>query len=168
MDTKLRCKAHIDGIRRRVTKIINALRSLGSSTWGASLADMRKIYRGVALPQMMYACSIWSNGGTASRPYTKQALSSLQSLQARAARSICGAYKATSIAALDVETHLLPIEQRIGRHNMDTLGRVLSCNSIRDLRSPRIAGSRRVAKELYTSPLQNIYKTTMDQAAVSL
>jgi hypothetical protein len=37
-------------------------------------------------------------------------MDALQSIQASAARSICGAYKATSRAALDIEALLLPVE----------------------------------------------------------
>ncbi|KAJ3469891.1 hypothetical protein MRS44_003956 [Fusarium solani] len=40
----------------------------------------------------------------------------------RAARAISGAYKATSAPALDIETHLLPIEHQIWKHNADCLG----------------------------------------------
>ncbi|KAI8405763.1 hypothetical protein FOFC_13224 [Fusarium oxysporum] len=90
------------------------------------MKEMRKIYKGVAVPQMMYACSAWSNANwrTRDKPYTERTLSKLQSLQARASRVISGAYKAASIPALDVETYLLPVEQQIFKHNVDTLGRV--------------------------------------------
>ncbi|KAF4442705.1 reverse transcriptase [Fusarium austroafricanum] len=126
MDTTLTWKQHIDEIQRKVTKTVNALSMLGGSTWGVTMRELRKIYKGVAVPQMMYACSAWSNTNwrTRDKPYTEQTLSKLQSLQARAARVISGAYKATSIPALDVETYLLPIEQQIFKHNVDTLGRV--------------------------------------------
>ncbi|KAK0718737.1 hypothetical protein B0T21DRAFT_424608, partial [Apiosordaria backusii] len=112
MDSALQWKPHIDEIRRRATKTISALSSLGSSTWGPTLQDMRKIYRGVVVPQIMYACSAWSNtnGRTRNMPYTSRTLAQLQRLQARAARTMSGAYKATSAPALDIETYLLPIE----------------------------------------------------------
>lgn len=35
-----------------------------------------------------------------------------------------GAYKATSLPALDVEMHLLPIEQQIWKHNNEALDRI--------------------------------------------
>ena len=126
MDSTLTWKQHIDEIQRRATKTVNALSSLGSSTWGVTMREMRKIYKGVAVPQMMYACSAWSNANwrTRDKPYTERTLSKLQSLQARASRVISGAYKAASIPALDVETYLLPVEQQIFKHNVDTLGRV--------------------------------------------
>ncbi|KAF6525556.1 hypothetical protein HZS61_011351 [Fusarium oxysporum f. sp. conglutinans] len=126
MDSTLTWKQHIDEIQRKVTKTVNALSSLGGSTWGVTMREMRKIYKGVAVPQMMYACSAWSNANwrTRDKPYTERTLSKLQSLQARASRAISGAYKAASIPALDVETYLLPVEQQIFKHNVDTLGRV--------------------------------------------
>jgi hypothetical protein len=57
-------------------------------------------------------------------------LNTLQSIQARAARVISGAYRATSRAALDIESFLLPIEQQIWKHNADTVVRLLSSSDI--------------------------------------
>jgi hypothetical protein len=111
MDVKLHWKEHTEEIRRKVIKIINALSSLGGSNWGASLLDLRRIYEGTVLPQIMYACLIWSNTSMKGKLYTRRMLNTLQSLQARAARVISGAYRATLRAALDIETFLLPIKQ---------------------------------------------------------
>ncbi|KAK1492719.1 zinc knuckle, partial [Colletotrichum abscissum] len=124
MDSALKWKQHIDETERKVTNTITALSSLGSSTWGVMTREMRTIYRGVAIPQMMYACSLWSNSGWGEMGYTKRTLNRLQRLQARAARAMCGAYRATSFPALDVEMHLLPVEQQIWKHNIDTISRV--------------------------------------------
>jgi hypothetical protein len=103
---------------------------IGGSNWGASLLDLRRIYEGTVLPQMMYACSIWSNASMKGKLYTGRMLNTLQSIQARAARVISGAYRATSRAALDVESFLLPIEQQIWKHNADTVIRLLSSKNI--------------------------------------
>jgi hypothetical protein len=130
MDAKLHWKEHVEDIRRKVTKTVNAISCLGGSNWGAGLIDMRRIYEGTALPQMMYACSIWSNASMKGGLYTKKTLSTLQSIQARAARAICGAYKATSRAALDIESFLLPIEQQIWKYNADVVTRLLSSTDI--------------------------------------
>ncbi|KAF6525599.1 hypothetical protein HZS61_011394 [Fusarium oxysporum f. sp. conglutinans] len=126
MDSTLTWKQHIDEVQRKVTKTVNALGSLGGSTWGVTMREMRKIYKGVAVPQMMYACSAWSNANwrTTDKPYTERTLSKLQSLQARASRVISGAFKATSIPALDIETYLLPVELQIFKHNVNALGRI--------------------------------------------
>jgi hypothetical protein len=101
------------------------LSSLGSSTWGVRLQDMRRLYEAIGLLQMMYACSIWSNANLndKKRCYTYKTIDALRSIQG-AARSICGAYRATLSAALDVETFLLPIEQQIWKHNADVITRL--------------------------------------------
>jgi len=58
MDAKLHWKQHTEEIRRKATKTVNALSCLGGSNWGASLRDLRRIYEGTVLPQIMYACSV--------------------------------------------------------------------------------------------------------------
>ncbi|KAH7111274.1 hypothetical protein B0J11DRAFT_415662, partial [Dendryphion nanum] len=50
MDSKLYWREHIEGIRQKATKTVNALSCLAGSTWGVSFLDMRRIYEGTALP----------------------------------------------------------------------------------------------------------------------
>jgi hypothetical protein len=57
----------------------------------------------------------------------------LKTIQARAARSIPGAFKAISRAALDIETYLLPIEQQIWKHNIESLGHMLTSDDLPEL-----------------------------------
>lgn len=156
MDTKLQWKAHVEGIRLKVNKTVNALGALGNSNWGVSMLEMRKIYRGVAIPQMMYGCSIWSNARDTGQAYTKRTLQVLQSLQARRARAICGAFKTTSFAALDIETFLLPIKRQIEKNNVEALGRVLSCNGLDGVLSVQRADHCQRRKDRCISPLENI------------
>ncbi|WQF90359.1 Putative reverse transcriptase domain, ribonuclease H domain, ribonuclease H-like superfamily [Colletotrichum destructivum] len=155
MDSTLKWKPHINETERKVTNIITALSSPGSSTWGVRTREMRIIYKGVAIPQMMYACSLWSNSGWGEKGYTKKTLHRVQRLQARAARAISGAYRATSFPALDVEMHLLPVEQQIWKHNIDTISRTGMAG----------APARRGRK---MSPRQTITKRLLDgQEAIS-
>jgi ribonuclease HI/retron-type reverse transcriptase len=132
LDAKLRWKEHVETIRQKATRTVHTLSSLGSSTWGVRLQDMRRLYEAIALPQMMYACSIWSNANLndKKRGYTHKTVDALRSIQTRAARSICGAYRATSRVALDVETFLLPVEQQIWKHNADIVTRLSSSRAI--------------------------------------
>jgi ribonuclease HI/exonuclease III len=132
MDSKLKWREHVETIKQKATRTVHTLNSLGSSTWGIRLQDMRKLYEAIVLPQMMYGCSIWSNANLheGSRTYTHKTIDALRSIQARAARSICGAYKATAMAALDVEAFLLPVEQQIWRRNADVITRLSSCREI--------------------------------------
>jgi hypothetical protein len=132
LDTKLKWREHIETIREKATRTVHMLSSLGSSTWGVRLQDMRRLYEAIALPQMMYACSIWTHADLMDkkRGYTHKTLDALRSIQARAARSITGAYRATSRVALDVETFLLPIEQQIWKHNADVITQLSSSRAI--------------------------------------
>jgi hypothetical protein len=61
---------------------VHTLSSLGSSTWGVRLQDMRKLYEAIALPQIMYACSIWSNANLndKKRGYMNKTLDNLRSI----------------------------------------------------------------------------------------
>jgi ribonuclease HI len=170
LDSRLRWKAHIEEIRRKATKTVNALSSLGSSTWGLSMQEARKIYRGVVVPQMMYAGSIWSNAGIKGKSYTQETLRTLQSIQARGARAISGAFRATSRAALDVETHLLPMEQQIWKHNAEVVGHVLCRQDIPGIEIVKWlgeeSGPRRAST--YTSPLQSIWQDIKKAGATNL
>lgn len=156
MDQRLDWKSHIEEIRRKTSKSITALASLGSSTWGIRMSDVRKIYRGAVVPHMMYACSAWSNSRANGDPYTRKALGVPQSLQARGPRAICGAFRATSQADLDIEAHLLPSIQQIEKHRTHALGRIMSCHAIPelgDVSKGETSGNAHIPS--YTSPFSN-------------
>ncbi|KJK73496.1 hypothetical protein H634G_11258 [Metarhizium anisopliae BRIP 53293] len=153
-----------------MTKTISALCSLGGSTWGLTFQDMRKIYKGVVVPQIMYACSAWSNANwrTRNMPYTNKTLVNLQSLQARAARLISGAFKATSTPALDIETHLLPIEHQIWKHNIECLGRIgLGEQDLREEEPQHGANGQRIRKTRM-SPRKAIQKAIQDEQGFNI
>lgn len=115
IDTKLKWKPHINQIQAKASRSVQALSSLAGSTWGMRLKDIRQVYQAVVIPQIFYACSAWGVNKTTGDGYTKELVKSLNSIQAKAARIIGGAFKATSIPALNVETHLLPMKNNCGR-----------------------------------------------------
>lgn len=132
------------------------------------MLDMRRIYQGVAVPQMMYACSAWSNAKSTEAAYTTQTLQTLRSLQARAARAIGGAFKATSTVALDVETHLLPVQRQIEKHNAEALCRMLVSKSGRKLVVAEQSPAQRKRPKRYLSPLQNISRWAQEHGGAEL
>lgn len=119
------------------------------------MSDMGKIYCGVVVPQMMYICLAWSNSRGNGAPYTRKTLQILQSLQTRGARAICGACRATSRAALDIGAHLFPVIQQIEKDNKHALGRIMSCQTIPELRDISMQGP---SGNVYTSSLRNVYR----------
>ncbi|KFY26842.1 hypothetical protein V493_03843 [Pseudogymnoascus sp. VKM F-4281 (FW-2241)] len=44
----------------KASKSIGDLTRLAGSTWGTSVAELRRIYQAVVIPQMMCGCSAWS------------------------------------------------------------------------------------------------------------
>ncbi len=82
---------------------------MAGSTWRMSLKDIRRIYQAVVMLQIMYRCSAWSIAKDVGLGYTRKTIDTLNGLQARAARTIAGAFKVTSGLALDTELFLLPM-----------------------------------------------------------
>ncbi|CZR70250.1 uncharacterized protein PAC_20151 [Phialocephala subalpina] len=129
LDTALNWKQHVQNLTTKISKSIGALTSLSGSTWEANVTELR-IYQAVVIPQMMYGCSAWSVAQERGEGYTRQTIDSLKRLQAKAARIIGGAYKATSGPALDIELHLLPIEQQIWKTSSETVNRIQCYTSL--------------------------------------
>ncbi|KAH6667774.1 hypothetical protein B0J14DRAFT_601413 [Halenospora varia] len=109
---------------------------------------------------MMYGCSAWSVAQERGEGYTRQTRDSLKRLQAKAAKVIGGAYKATSGPALDIELHLLPIEHQIWKTSSETVSRIISTDKM-----PALAGFRlfrntrsRGRQTPHLSPLEHIYR----------
>jgi hypothetical protein len=160
MDEELKWNIHIQEIKTKATKSIGALATLAGSTWGMSLKDMRRIYQATIIPQILYGCSAWSIEKDTGLGYTQKTMNTLNSLQAKAARIISGAFKATSGPALDTELFLLPMAQQIWKRNAEAASRLLSTNSIPGLigfRSFR-KKKRKARRTPHLSPLEHIYR----------
>ena len=73
----------------------------------------------MVIPQIAYGCSLWytPQGG---KGYTDKMRTTLSRIQSEAARTIAGAYRATSAAALDVELFILPINHQLEKRAHET------------------------------------------------
>ena len=87
--------------------LLNAIKSITSSTWGTSLIDARKLYRGAIRPALAYGTSFWYPRDSEKVEGLRK---SLESIQGRFLRAITGAYKAASIEALEIETFIEPLD----------------------------------------------------------
>lgn len=74
-----------------------------------SYIEVRAIYRAVVIAQMAYGCSIWFTSRKAKGVRTRM-LREIETLQGKAARVITGAFRRTSLEALNIEAYLLPIK----------------------------------------------------------
>ena len=108
IDSKLNWTVQCSQLHTRTVKSVGALARLAGTQWGGSYRSLRKIYTAIAIPQITYGCSVWAD-----TQWNRTTISRFESLQAKAARIITGAFKATPKVALDVEAYLLPIKYRV-------------------------------------------------------
>ena len=151
IDNSLRWKQHVERIKMKATTSISALSCLAGSVWGGRLKTIRALYQAIVIPQITYCCSVWySPPGLPG--HKKYILKALQTIQGRANRVVTGAFKATSLPALDIETFLLPISFRLEKLASESLLRIASSQLYETIikKRPKPAQLRQL------SPLENL------------
>ncbi|XDV52299.1 hypothetical protein PO909_021042 [Leuciscus waleckii] len=104
-DDKLTWNEHIRRINTKCKKIINVMRCLTGSEWGASRAASKNVYIALIRSVLDYGCIAYGSAA-------KTSLKKLDVVQAQALRLCCGAVKTTPVAALQVEMGEMPLHIR--------------------------------------------------------
>jgi len=121
------------------------------------MLSIRKIYKAVAIPQIIYGASLWwpylgpKRGG--------KKLEILQAIQTKAMRIISGAFKATSVPALHIETFLLPMKHLLNQSVIQNTLRLVITPAYQEILKakeppPLNRRERRGRKDKYKSPLK--------------
>ena len=110
VDSKLQWGEHVRAVKSKMWTQINALMRLSASTWGATFTKARQIYSAVIRPAMTYGAAIWHTPSPSGRRKPLGVAAKLVTTQNACLRRVAGAYKATPIAALEVETYTRPLD----------------------------------------------------------
>ena len=105
LDDKLTWLIHIQYVEGRCSKVINCMKLLSGTRWGANSYTLRNIYIALIRSKIDYGCELYN---TASHS-TKKILDRIQS---QALRICTGAYKNVSTCSLQVEMGDPPLEER--------------------------------------------------------
>jgi hypothetical protein len=107
IDRKLKWKGHLRAIKRKFATQQFALTRLAASAWGCSLLRAREVYTKVIRSAVAYGAGIWHH------PTQRQAKGiarNLATTQSQCLRVASGAYKATPVRFLEVETATPPLD----------------------------------------------------------
>jgi hypothetical protein len=150
IDRKLKWKGHLTAIKRKFATQQFALTRLAASAWGCSLLRAREVYTKVIRSAVAYGAGVWH---LPSDSKTKGIASKLATLQTQCLRVVSGAYRATPVRFLEVETATPPLdlylnkwvadfEQRLERTGKGNLIRAI-CNRVATRLQHRRQGRRR-------------------------
>ena len=118
LDRKLRYKAHLGRIQKKMATQTYALTRLAAKTWGCSLARAREIYTKVIRSAIAYRASAYhtpTEPGGAPRGIAV----ALEVIQNDCLRVVMGAYKATQIRHLESEASCPPIDLYLNKRVAD-------------------------------------------------
>jgi hypothetical protein len=107
IDRKLKWKGHLTAIKRKFATQQFALTRLAASAWGCSLLRAREVYTKVIRSAVAYGAGIWHHP---TERKAKGIARNLATTQSHCLRVVSGAYKATPIRFLEVETATPPLD----------------------------------------------------------
>jgi hypothetical protein len=107
IDRKLKWKGHLNAIKRKFATQQFALTRLAASAWGCSLLRAREIYTMVIRSAIAYGAGVWHYP---TERKAKGIARNLATTQSQCLRVVSGAYKATPVRFLEVETATPPLD----------------------------------------------------------
>ena len=177
VDTKLRWSAHLREVQHKACTQIGALTRITASTWGASFLRARQVYSAVVRPAIAYGAGIWHMPAKLGTEKPQGLAAKLQPLQNKCLRVVAGAYRATPIRDLEVETHTPPLDLYLDsrlaafRERLATsqVGKVIqtACETIRRrLKNKR--GQRRTQAQTVTALITTVITHYIVAALIAL
>jgi hypothetical protein len=116
LDRKLRWRAHLKQINKKLATQQLALSKLAKSTWGCSLIRAREIYTKVIRSAIAYGAAAWHLPTTDKQ---QGIVKKLHAAQSKSLRIVAGAYKATPVRSLETETAVPPLDLYLNKRLAD-------------------------------------------------
>jgi retron-type reverse transcriptase len=107
VDRKLKWTGHLTAIKRKFATQQFALTRLAASAWGCTLLRAREIYTKVIRSAVAYGAGVWHYP---SEQRVKGIARKLATMQSQCLRVVAGAYRATPVRFLEVETATPPLD----------------------------------------------------------
>jgi hypothetical protein len=128
-------------VQKKASTQIGALVQTTASTWGASFLQARQVYIAVVRLAMAYGAAAWHTPAKGPNGKVQGVAAKLERIQNKCLRVVAGAYRATPIRSLEVETCTPPLDLYLDsrlatfqkRLENSEVGRVIenSCNWIK-------------------------------------
>ena len=132
-EVRTNCRRFLGTVEGQSARKGRALRSIAQSAWGGSLEGMCKLYQAIKVPKLLYACSVCAplQRGRGWATAFKKMVLKLSMLQKEAIAAETGALRCTASLALEVETNIPPIQQRLAKLIYGTVNRI-RCSPVYD------------------------------------
>lgn len=101
LDERVTWSIHIDKVVDKCKKVLNVMRCLAGTKWGADKAALRNVYTALIRSVIEYGLIVYGSAAYSS-------LQKLDRVQAQALRICCGAVRSTPVLALQVEVGEIP------------------------------------------------------------
>lgn len=155
LDKQLTGLHHAQRLYEGAMVTMKGFQAISGSTWGITLQHSVQLYKAVLLPKLAYASTVWfrTNPEHGNKTNIAKITRILESVQKEALKWATGAWRTTALAALEIETNVMPIELYIRQRNANTLYRIKGSDmyqAIMRARGPRTRNRTEV------TPLQAI------------
>ena len=105
IDSKLSWLKHFQYVENRCSKVLNCMKALNGTKWGANSKTLRNIYIALIRSKIDYGCEVYCSASSSAK-------SILDRIQSQALRICTGSNKTTATSALQVEMGDPPYDER--------------------------------------------------------
>jgi len=105
VDSKLNWKNHVESKCLATLRVIRNLKYCLRRTWGLNTQTLKKLYKSIVVPKLLYGVSVWSSCLT-----KRWCINKLRSTQYHIVKSITRSYKTAHKESLLIISNLLPID----------------------------------------------------------